>query len=245
MRKVILLLIVLAAGTFSALPSLTLPNEDINGVDTPQVVWVDQNFDSVKAIVNRTVDTVNALQAGTAAFSGLTASLPIFTNSSKRPVSNPMTGTGSVMMSVSPTTTGTLTGAAANFSGNVTADSIVSAKMYAPTSFTVTLTGVSGTVTGTAYAQLLGGRVVVLELPSLTGTSNTTAATITGIPSGWRPARAVGGQPAVVYDNSSPQTGGALNIGTSGTITLYFNGLSSFTGSGTKGIDGLTVTYIK
>jgi hypothetical protein len=119
MRKVILLLLALAAYPFAAITSVTLPNEDINGVDTPQVVWVDQNFDSLKVKQNKVIDTVNGLQGGTAAFTHLTASLPVFTNSSKRLTSNAMTGTGSVMMSVSPTTTGTLTGAAAAFSGNV------------------------------------------------------------------------------------------------------------------------------
>jgi hypothetical protein len=34
-------------------------------------------------------------------------------------LSNGVTGSGAVMLAVSPTTTGTLTGAAANFSGNV------------------------------------------------------------------------------------------------------------------------------
>ena len=52
--------------------------------------------------------------------STLTASLPVFTDGSKGLVSNAMTGTGNVMMSASPTTTGTLTGAAANWSGDQT-----------------------------------------------------------------------------------------------------------------------------
>ena len=51
--------------------------------------------------------------------SSLTASLPVFTDASKGLVSNAMTGTGSVMMSASPTTTGTLTAAAINASGTV------------------------------------------------------------------------------------------------------------------------------
>ena len=52
--------------------------------------------------------------------SSLTASLPVFSDASKGLVSNAMTGTGSVMMSASPTTTGTLTAAAINASGTVT-----------------------------------------------------------------------------------------------------------------------------
>jgi len=51
--------------------------------------------------------------------SSLTASLPVFSDASKGLVSNAMSGTGSVMMSASPTTTGTLTAAAINASGLV------------------------------------------------------------------------------------------------------------------------------
>ena len=53
--------------------------------------------------------------------STLTASQAVFTDGSKGLVSNTITGTGNVMMSTSPTTTGTLTAAIANFSGAVTA----------------------------------------------------------------------------------------------------------------------------
>lgn len=49
--------------------------------------------------------------------SGLTASLPVFTNAGKQLVSNAMTGTGSVMMSASPTTTGMMTGDSSAWSG--------------------------------------------------------------------------------------------------------------------------------
>lgn len=54
-------------------------------------------------------------------------------------------------------------------------------------SFTVTLTGVVGTVTGTArWAK--DGRAVQLVLPALAGTSNSTAKTYTGIPAALVPA---------------------------------------------------------
>jgi len=146
MRKVILLLLVLSAGMFAAIPSLTLPNEDINGVDTPQVVWVDQNFDSVKATVNRAVDTVNALQAGTAAFTGLTALTPLYLNSSKRPASGTFTGTGTqFVLSASPTLTGTLTAAAASFTGAVGLTS------------TLSLTGADFDVTRSSSGAIVGG----------------------------------------------------------------------------------------
>jgi len=51
--------------------------------------------------------------------SSLTASQAVFSDGSKGLVSNAITGTGSVMMSASPTTTGTLTAAAINASGLV------------------------------------------------------------------------------------------------------------------------------
>ena len=59
--------------------------------------------------------TNNFRMYGTLTVDGLTASLPVFTDGSKRLVSNPMTGTGNVMMSASPTTTGSLLGDGARF----------------------------------------------------------------------------------------------------------------------------------
>jgi hypothetical protein len=49
----------------------------------------------------------------------LTASLPVFSDGSGNLVSNPMTGTGSVMMSASPTTTGIFSGENAAFAGRI------------------------------------------------------------------------------------------------------------------------------
>lgn len=79
-------------------------------------------FDHLVVDSNLTVRKVTAadsLIGPSATLSGLTASLPVFTNGGKTLTSNAMTGTGNVMMSASPTTTGTLNGAAANFSGAV------------------------------------------------------------------------------------------------------------------------------
>lgn len=56
---------------------------------------------------------------GNIGISGLTASQAVFTDASKNLVSNTITGTGNVMMSASPTTTGTLTAAAITASGNI------------------------------------------------------------------------------------------------------------------------------
>jgi hypothetical protein len=57
------------------------------------------------------------------AISGLTASQAVFTDGSKALTSNAITGTGNVVMSASPTLTGTAAAAAATFSGDVNCDS--------------------------------------------------------------------------------------------------------------------------
>lgn len=80
----------------------------------------------------------------------LTASLPVFTDASKNLVSNPMSGSGSVMMSASPTTTGTLTGAAAVFSGNVTIGAT-----YTLSTSGATTTGYTETTDGADTSQLI------------------------------------------------------------------------------------------
>jgi hypothetical protein len=57
------------------------------------------------------------------AISGLTASQAVFTDGSKALTSNALTGTGNVVMSASPTLSGTAVVAAATFSGDVNCDS--------------------------------------------------------------------------------------------------------------------------
>ncbi|OGT56690.1 MAG: hypothetical protein A3E01_00310 [Gammaproteobacteria bacterium RIFCSPHIGHO2_12_FULL_63_22] len=206
MRKVILGLLLAATFCFPTISSLTLPNEDINGVDTPQVVWVDQNFDSVKTRVNQLVDSVNLYIPGTGAFLGsilksntnlrltidddanatgnvfafthngatdtlaklgddsvltlpkLTASLPVFTNSAKGLASNAMTGTGSVVMSASPTLTGTVAAASGTYSGTlgVTGVQTNAADLVFSSTLTLVRTNTSD-ASDTKGIRLLGG----------------------------------------------------------------------------------------
>jgi len=106
--------------------------------------------------------------------------------------------------------------------------------------FTGTLTGVtsgSGTV---RYAR--NGDMVTLSFPTITGTSNSTAHTITGLPVELHPTNeqnCVG----VTVDNSTAAFG-KVTVGTNGTITLH-NGLSAtFSGTGDEGIDECNITYI-
>jgi hypothetical protein len=63
---------------------------------------------------------VNLTASGTVTFTGLSASQAVFTNASDELVSNAITGTGNVVMSASPTLTGTISAAALTASGNVT-----------------------------------------------------------------------------------------------------------------------------
>jgi len=111
-------------------------------------------------------------------------------------------------------------------------------------SFTVTLTGVTGSVTGTAYYSITNN-VVTLDVPALTGTSNTTASTITGTPNALKPVSTKGAS-ALTVDNSGAGIVSRMSMETDGTMILY-NGTTptaTFTGSGTKGLGALTtLTY--
>lgn len=75
--------------------------------------------------INSASANITALTASTANIAGqitasnLTASQAVFTDSSKNLVSNAVTGTGNVVMSASPTLTGTLAGASQTLSGTL------------------------------------------------------------------------------------------------------------------------------
>lgn len=102
------------------------------------------------------------------------------------------------------------------------------------TSFTATLTGCTTSPTGSVLYKRQGS-TVWLTFPLITGTSNTTGATLTGLPAVITPTsnRYVSG---IVKDNSVDK-GASLAIGSSGVITLS-NGFANsiFTAAGTKGV---------
>lgn len=110
--------------------------------------------------------------------------------------------------------------------------------------FTATLTGVSGSVTTTAAYTVVNNVVTVNYLP-MTGTSNTTACTITGQPAAIMPATAHNGFFCMTQDNSASAAGARADIGTDGVVTLFVNFTSAtFTGSNVKGlIAGATFSY--
>lgn len=118
--------------------------------------------------------------------------------------------------------------------------------------FTGTLTGFTTTVTGTiSYAKL--GNIVTIHIPNagsgLSGTSNSTSMTLTGMPSSLYPQAArVCAFPAVGDNSNLIGDGEAVwcEVGTGGVITFYINGSSSgFTASGIKGTNaGGNITYL-
>jgi hypothetical protein len=176
-------------------------------------------------------------------FSSVTASQILSVNGSKALTSVATTGSGSVALATSPTLVtpvlGAATGTSLNLSGNLTADSLVSSKFYAEGSFTATLTGTTVLTTGTAYYVRVG-KQVTLVLPSLFGGSNSTACTITGLPAALIPARNQWFI-ATTQDNgsivSASPNGNGIIIQTSGVIQLWFGASTTFTSSGSKGLN--------
>lgn len=84
--------------------------------------------------------------------------------------------------------------------------------------FTIGTTGFVSNPSGTARYQMYG-RVVVLSIPTLSGTSNSTSFTLTGLPTEIRPsaARNVG---AVGISNANVGLFGTITVNTDGTATV-------------------------
>ena len=116
---------------------------------------------------------------------------------------------------------------------------------YQSGSFTATLTGCTVAVTGTVYWVRIGNQVT-LNLPfTLTGTSNTTLASITGLPAAVLPITYGYSALLQVWDNGVLAVGYA-SITAASQITLFKiggAGLSGFTNVGTKGVGAFTMTY--
>lgn len=111
----------------------------------------------------------------------------------------------------------------------------------APGSFTASLTGCTASVTGTAR-YVVDNDVCTLYLPGLTGTSNATSATITGLPAAIHPSTAVFGTVLLALDNGA-EVLAQCDI-TAGVLTLYRNGSTTgWAAAGTKGVRAQTITY--
>lgn len=107
--------------------------------------------------------------------------------------------------------------------------------------YTATATGMTTSPTGSVNYSVVGN-TVTLDIPNITGTSNTTACTLTGGPVDIRPA-ADKDVLIRVSDSGITQLGFA-KIKTTGVIELYSTVAgNAFSGSGTKGVVATSVTY--
>lgn len=110
--------------------------------------------------------------------------------------------------------------------------------------FTITYTGFTAAVTGTAV-WTRNGNQVMLFLPVATGTSNATTMTATGLPNAINPTRAqwLAQSANGVGEDNGASVVLAVRINTNNTITFTGNGnvAGAFTASGTKGVQNACV----
>lgn len=112
-------------------------------------------------------------------------------------------------------------------------------------SFTATGTGFTANPTGTAVYSITNN-VVTLFIPTLTGTSNATSFTITGLPAAITPTTNHSGFPTQFTNNSVVSTAaGFALIGSSGVITLSqdWTAAATWSNTGTKAITAVTFCY--
>lgn len=125
---------------------------------------------------------------------------------------------------------------------NITYAGVGNGLFYEEGSFTGTLTGLTTTPTATIQ-YVRTGKTVTLFLPTTSGTSNSTAFTVTGVPPAIRPAT---DQSLVtrVVDNGTV-VAALVELGSAGTLAFYTsqNG-AGFTSSGSKGLARTTLTYL-
>lgn len=135
---------VLVNADFGSFLSLSITGLNLSGLTASQAIFTDGSKNLVSNAITGTgnvvmsasptlTGTITAAAAslsGALNMSGLTASQAIFSDGSKNLVSNAITGTGDVVMSAGPTLTGTITAAAANFSGAVAVSSTLKSGNY-------------------------------------------------------------------------------------------------------------------
>ena len=113
---------------------------------------------------------------------------------------------------------------------------------YSEGSFTVTGTGFTVPPTGTAR-YVRAGNLVSLFVPVLTGTSNATTFTLTGLPAAVTPTQTVL-VPVLIDDNTVTALGLARLTAASTTITLFTGAFSAvWTAAGTKTLYFSSLTY--
>lgn len=113
---------------------------------------------------------------------------------------------------------------------------------YTDTTFTITGTGFTTAVTGTAR-YVLTGKQVTLHLPVLTGTSNATSFTLTGIPAALTPGSPSGFLYVPRISDGVTETGGFLTVSGT-TFTVNRPGFAAWPTSGTKTLYNTWITYL-
>lgn len=111
--------------------------------------------------------------------------------------------------------------------------------------FTGTLTGVSASGTGTVSYSIVGN--ICTLRGAFTGTSSTTAMTMTGLPAAVRPTSSAIAVPCLLTDNGAT-VGGWGRITASGSVITFGKGIDNnttgFTAASTKGIaSGWIMSY--
>jgi len=101
--------------------------------------------------------------------------------------------------------------------------------------FTVTLTGMTTTVTGTMTYRRSGSKTTFTAVSAITGTSNSTAMTMTGFAAFLPGLNSIGYQPTIVRDNGANTIGTAILTTTAMVFGVGLAG-GNFTNSGVKGI---------
>jgi len=115
-------------------------------------------------------------------------------------------------------------------------------------SFTGTLTGYASPPTGTVFYTIMGGICTLYITSAITGTSNSTSMTMTGLPAACQPAVATAGVMEATNGGVANSLARFLTGAGSGTITFTANVsgdlAAGFGGSGTKGLPtGWSIRY--
>lgn len=127
------------------------------------------------------------------------------------------------------------------FPATVLNSTLWNGQTYEEGTFTVTGTGFAGTAPSGIATYRRIGKVVFLSLPDLSGTSNATTLTVTGIPAG------LGGSAtrvwAPILDNGVFSSGMMAVGGTTITVNRDVGG-TAWTASGAKGVFNAVFAYL-
>ena len=171
--------------------------------------------------------------SGTVTFTGLSSSQAVFTNASGNLVSNAITGTGNVVMSASPTLTGTITASAITASGTITGNG----NWVLGNADADTITQIASYVTGT---QLKSAKVATntlnLAAYDVDGAAYTNLITLTAsnTPTLTLTSTGVGTIDNMSIGATTASTGAFTTLGASGAVTLSggtANGVTYLNGS--------------